>query len=269
MGDPARHKTPELLRAYARFVDGLDGRYVTAADVGTCAEDLDVIGEVTPHVVGRTSGAGGSGDSGRSTAAGVFYAMRAAATEVWGSEGLRGRAVGIEGVGKVGAHLAQLLLCEGASVVVADPDPQAIQRVRETCGDEVPSVPRVIDADVDIYAPCALGASLTRSSVTALRARIVCGAANNQLATADIDLRLHHLGVTWVPDYVANAGGLIQVGGELRGHTGSQVHQRVRGVGDTTREILLQCAARRISTGMAAAEIVHSRLREAPAERLP
>jgi valine dehydrogenase (NAD+) len=262
IGDPAVDKTPALLRAYGRFVERLGGCYVTAADVGTTSDDLDVIGETTRHVVGRNVAAGGSGDSGLSTASGVFHAMRAAAAHVWGGEGLVGRRIGVEGAGKVGLHLVGLLLQEGASVVVSDPSERAIQRVRDRYGSAVDVARSVIDAPVDVYAPCALGATLTPSSVTGLRASVVCGAANNQLASSAVDDHLSSRGVTWVPDYVANAGGLIQVGGELRQRTREQVLEDVRRIGATTQKILDAAAGDRIPTGRAAAQLVQLRLSE-------
>ncbi|GAA1522173.1 Glu/Leu/Phe/Val dehydrogenase dimerization domain-containing protein [Nocardioides humi] len=260
IGDPARDKTPALLRSYGRFVERLGGWYVTAADVGTTAEDLDVIGETTRHVVGRTTAAGGSGDSGPATARGVFEAMRAAAGRLWGSESLAGRRVGVEGVGKVGRHLVGLLLEDGASVVVADPSRAATDRIRALHGRAVAVLPRVRDADVDVYAPCALGATLTAAAVAELRASLVCGAANNQLAVPEVDGALAGRGVTWVPDYVANAGGLVQVGGELLGHTPEQVLRGVRAIGDTTREILEVAGRDGLTTGEAAGRIVRQRL---------
>lgn len=259
MGDPLTRKTPNLLRAYGRFIERLGGLYVTAADVGTNSDDLDVIGEETNHLVGRTIAAGGSGDSGLSTARGVFYAMRAAARLTWPAEGLGGRRVGVEGAGKVGLHLIGLLLAEGAEVVVSDPSELAIQRVFETYG-RLPTAASLLDAPIDIYSPCALGATLTHAAVLNLRATIVCGAANNQLAGESVDDVLFERHVTWVPDFVANAGGLIQVGGEFLGNTADGVLDRVRRIEDTTHEILTRSIERRTPTGAAALEIVRARL---------
>lgn len=260
LGDPTTDKTPALLRAYGRFIERLGGAYVTAADVGTTSDDLDVIGESTRHVVGRNVAAGGSGDSGLSTATGVFYAMRAAAEHVWGSEGLRGRTVGVEGAGKVGRHLVGLVLQEGASVVVCDPSEPAIGMLRDLHGAAVRVSPSVLNAAIDVYAPCALGATLSLSAVSQLGASVVCGAANNQLVTAEVDTELASRGITWVPDYVANAGGLIQVGGELQQRTAEEVFEDVQRIGATTREILSSAADAGVSTGEAAAQLVRARL---------
>jgi valine dehydrogenase (NAD+) len=263
IGDPAHDKTPELLRAYGRFIERLGGWYVTAADVGTTSDDLDVIGETTRHVVGRNLTAGGSGDSGLSTATGVFHAMRAAAAHVWGSTRLEGRRIGVEGAGKVGLHLVGQLLEEGASVAVSDPSEGAVGRVRDLYGAAVDVVPSAIDAAVDVYAPCALGATLSVASVASLRASVVCGAANNQLATTAAGQALASRGITWVPDYVANAGGLIQVGGELLQRTAAEVLQDVRRIGETTGEVIGEATDLQITTGEAAARIVQARLAKA------
>ncbi|GAA3526131.1 Glu/Leu/Phe/Val family dehydrogenase [Nocardioides daeguensis] len=263
IGDPAELKSPDLLRAYGRFIERLGGLYVTAADVGTTSADLDVIGETTRHVVGRGEHTGGSGDSGLSTATGVFHAMRAAARHVWGVDGLRGRTVGVEGAGKVGSHLVRLLVEEGARVAVADPCDTAVERLRVAHGADVRRLASVVNAAVDVYAPCALGATLTPATVAGLRARLVCGAANNQLATSDVDDLLTERGITWVPDYVANAGGLIQVGGELWHRTPEEVADQVRRVGDTAEQIVVGAAAEGTSTGAAADRLVRARLAEA------
>lgn len=257
LGDPAQLKTPELLAAYGRFVELLQGLYVTAADVGTTADDLEVVYSQTRYVVGRT---GGSGDSGFSTALGVLEAMRGAAEVLWGVEGLRGRRVGVEGVGKVGRHLVDLLLAEGAEVVVSEGSEAALRQVVVRHGDRVRAVPSVLEADVDVYAPCALGATLDVQRVDRLSARMVCGAANNQLATPEVDQALLDRNVLWVPDYVANAGGLIQVGGEYLGRTRAEVRSDVVRVGDTARQVMATALEKHVPTGVAAAALADERL---------
>ena len=264
IGDPARIKTRELLLAYGRFVDTLGGRYVTAADVGSTAEDLDVVAEATRHVVGKN--AGGSGDSGYSTAYGVFCAMRAAAEHRYGDRGLAGRTVGVEGVGKVGARLVGLLAAAGVErILVADPNQAAVDRLTSTLA-QVRAVPAVVDADVDVYAPCALGATLTHESARDLRASIVCGAANNQLETSDVASDLHARGILWVPDYVANAGGVVQVGGELYGRSHEEVEAKIAAIAGTTTEIIDAAERRGVTTAEAADAVVESRLAARRAE---
>lgn len=261
IGDPATIKTPDLLQAYGRFVDSLSGRYYTAADVGTTAEDLDVVATATPYVVGHN---GGSGDSGFSTAYGVFSAMQAAAEHRWGTEGLRGRRVGVEGVGKVGSHLTSLLLDAGAAVVVSDPSETAVARLRE----QHPGITArhtVLDAPVDVYAPCALGATLTAGSVDAIRATVVCGAANNQLLDSSVAPLLRDRGIIWVPDFVANAGGLIQVAGEIDGRTPEDVRPDIAAIATTVTAILDRTHASGQLPSEVAADIVEERLAAAPA----
>ncbi|MFJ9312996.1 Glu/Leu/Phe/Val dehydrogenase dimerization domain-containing protein [Pimelobacter simplex] len=261
IGDPATTKTPDLLRAYGRFVETLSGRYFTAADVGTTAEDLDVVATTTSYVVGTNSG---SGDSGFSTAYGVFSAMRAAAEHRWGTEGLRGRTVGVEGVGKVGAHLVSLLLDAGARVAVADPSADSVARLVGR-HPEVAVLASVRDAALDVYAPCALGATLTPASVAGLQAAVVCGAANNQLLDSSVAGLLQDRAITWVPDYVANAGGLIQVGGEIWKRTPDEVRTEIGTIANTVRTILERSAAGGRTPSEVADEVVAERLAAAPA----
>ena len=264
IGDPARIKTRELLLAYGRFVDTLGGRYVTAGDVGSTAEDLDIVAEATRHVVGKN--VGGSGDSGYSTAYGVFCAMRAAAEHRYGPSGLEGRTVGVEGIGKVGSRLVALLSSAGvARILVAEPNQDAVEHLTATL-ENVRAVPSILTEDVDIYAPCALGATLNGDTVRDLKAAIVCGAANNQLATADVADALQARDILWVPDYVANAGGVVQVGGELYGTPHEEVEAKIAAIGATTTEILTMAEEHGVTTRAAADAVVEQRLAARRAE---
>ena len=260
IGDPHTDKSPELLRAYGQFVHAFGGDYITAGDVGTTAADMDVIGSQTPWVVGRN--AGGSGDSGYSTAFGVFVAMQAAAVYVWGSQGLAGRRVGVEGAGKVGSQLVRLLADAGADVVLADRDPMALQRVSGTHpGTDVTD--RVLDQDIDVYAPCAMGGTLNPKTIPAVRARIVCGAANNQLLDTDCEEQLQSAGILWVPDYVANAGGLIQVSSEVTDLGTEEVTDRIAKIGPAVTGMLEAAGDGSQTPAQAARELVLRRLSEA------
>jgi valine dehydrogenase (NAD+) len=180
LGDPATMKTEPLLRAYGRMVESLGGRYYTACDVGTFVQDMDVIAKESRFVTGRSPEHGGAGDSAVLTAYGVFQSMRAAAQVSFGTASLSGRRVGVEGVGKVGFHLVEHLLEEGATVFVSDVNEAAVARA-VALGAQPLSVAELPTYDLDVYAPCALGASLTDDLVPALKATVVCGAANNQL----------------------------------------------------------------------------------------
>lgn len=265
IGDPSTHKSPELLRAYGRFVETLNGRYITAADVGTTSDDLDIIGQTTNHVVGRNTAAGGSGDSGFSTAFGVFCSMRAGAEFLWGDDGLNGRTVGVEGAGKVGFHLIGLLIDAGASVVLTDPQSASTNRVLDTYRD-VTIASSVVDADVDVYAPCALGGTLSEYSLGSLKAKLVCGAANNQLAEQSIDSALTAREILWVPDFIANAGGLIQVAGERDRKEAEAVRADIGLIANTVTEVLDAARAAHTPTGAASLKVVTARLAAAKAE---
>src|SRR5664280_417315 len=183
IGDPAKEKNEALLRAFGRFVESLGGRYVTACDVGTYVADMDVMAKETRFATGRSEANGGAGDSSVLTAFGVFQGMGASAAHVGGSPGLAGKTVGIAGVGKVGRLLAGLLLENGARVVVADVNSSAVERLCEKHReiDVAADVFALIRAELDVYAPCALGGALDDATVEALNAKVVCGAANNQL----------------------------------------------------------------------------------------
>ncbi|MFD4367733.1 Glu/Leu/Phe/Val dehydrogenase [Rhodococcus sp. NPDC058521] len=266
LGDPATMKTQALLEAYGRFVQTLGGRYITAGDVGTNSDDLDVIGRVTEHVVGRNVAAGGSGDSAPMTALGVFQAMRAGARAVWGVPSLAGRTVGVEGVGKVGYQLIDLLIADGASVVAGDVNSSALERVVHDFRG-VRTTGSIIDLDVDIYAPCAMGAILTGGAVVDIRAKLICGAANNQLAHPAVERQLADRGITWVPDYVANGGGIIQVAGERESAAMDQVRARVEKIFDTTVEVLDTAKREGMLAGAAADTVAEARISSSRARR--
>jgi valine dehydrogenase (NAD+) len=265
IGDPHTDKTPDLLRAYGRFVESLGGRYVTACDVGTYVADMDVVSETTRFATGRSEEYGGAGDSSVLTAFGVFQGMRACAQHVWGDATLEGRTVGIAGVGKVGHILAAHLLEDGAKVVVTDVNPQAVAALRE----EHPEVEAVTDtaalvrSDLDVYAPCALGGALDDATVQALTAQVVCGAANNQLVTegeggtAD---QLKARGITYAPDFLVNAGGVIQVSDELHGFDFERAKKGASAIFDHTLEVLQTADAHGTTPAAAADHVAEARM---------
>jgi valine dehydrogenase (NAD+) len=264
IGDPSTGKSEALLRAYGRCLQTLGGRYYTACDVGTYVEDMDVIARECDFVTGRSPAAGGVGDSSVLTAVGVFESMRAAAQHVWGDASLAGRRVGISGVGKVGSRLAVLLLDDGAQVVVSDVQPAAVERLRAQHPEvELATTDALAREQLDVYSPNALGGALTSDVVADLHARIVCGGANNQLAEASVAEQLAERGITYVPDFIANAGGIIQVGGEVCGYSEDEARAKTAAIFDTTRAVLdeakaegvlpTQVAERRAERRMAAA----------------
>lgn len=263
-GDPEQLKSEALLRAYGRFVATLGGRYYTACDVGTYVADMDVVARETRFVTGRSREHGGAGDSSILTAWGVFQGMRAAAEHAWGTPTLRGRRVGVAGLGKVGKYLVGHLLDDGAEVVATDVNPRALAWARTNH----PQVTLMDDAtalagsDIEVYAPCALGGTLNDNTVPALRAKVVAGAANNQLAHPGIEKLLADRGILYAPDYVVNAGGVIQVADEIEGFNFERAKLRATKIYDTTREILRLADTEGVPPAVAADRLAERRMAE-------
>jgi valine dehydrogenase (NAD+) len=262
IGDPETDKTEILLRAYGRFVQSLGGRYVTACDVGTYVEDMDVVAHECDYVTGRSVANGGAGDSSVLTAFGVYQGMLAAAQHAWGESHLAGRRIGVAGVGKVGHHLVEHAVDEKADIVITDVDEEAIARIV----DRHPQVEVVADADalvrteLDIYAPCALGGALDDAVVEVLTATVVCGAANNQLAHDGIDDQLKARGIVYCPDFLVNAGGVIQVADELYGFSFDRATARARSIYDATLAVLRASEAEGITPSTAAERLAERRM---------
>ncbi|MFI7596288.1 Glu/Leu/Phe/Val dehydrogenase [Actinoplanes sp. NPDC049681] len=263
-GDPVQDKSEGLLRAYGRFVESLRGRYYTACDVGTYVPDMDVIARETRYVTGRSVQHGGAGDSSVLTAWGVFQGMRAAAEHTWGSPTLAGRRVGIAGLGKVGKYLAGHLIEDGAAVVATDVSPAALEWARTTYPqiDLVADTQTLITSDIDVYAPCALGGALDDDTVPALRAKIVTGGANNQLAHPGIEKLLEERGILYTPDYVVNAGGVIQVADEIEGFNFERAKLRATKIFDTTSQILRLADDEGVPPAVAADRLAERRMAE-------
>ncbi len=264
LGDPSRDKSEALLRAYGRYVQSLGGRYVTACDVGTYSPDMDYVARESRFVTGRTEAAGGAGDSSILTAFGVFQGMRAAAERVWGEPTLRGRTVGIQGVGKVGRRLADLLAEDGARLVIWDVDDAATARVvaAHPMTAVAADTADLLASGLDVYAPCALGQALTDEVAATLQARIVCGAANNQLAHPGVEKTLAERGVLYAPDYVVNAGGVIQVADELEGFSMERARARAARIFDTTGRIFELAERDAVSPAAAADRLAERRMSE-------
>jgi valine dehydrogenase (NAD+) len=263
-GDPEKIKTEPLLRAYGRMVESLGGRYYTACDVGTYVQDMDVVARETRYVTGRSVEHGGAGDSSILTALGVFQGMRAAAEHLYGTPSLAGRRIGISGLGKVGRYLTGHLLEDGASVVATDVSERALAWARQTYPqvDLVPDTTTLITSDIDVYAPCALGGALNDDTVPMLKAKIVAGAANNQLAHPGIDKLLQESGILYAPDYVVNAGGVIQVADEIEGFNFERAKMRAVKIYDTTRALLELAAAEGVPPAVAADRMAERRMAE-------
>ncbi len=266
IGDPELIKTEELLLAYGRFVASLGGRYVTACDVGTYVADMDIVARANRWTTGRSPENGGAGDSSVLTAFGVFQGMRASAQHLWGDPTLRGRKVGVAGVGKVGHHLVEHLLQDGAEVVITDVRAESIERVRS----RHPQVTVAADTGalirtegLDLYAPCALGGALNDETVPALTAKVVCGAANNQLAHPGVEKDLADRGILYAPDYVVNAGGVIQVADELHGFNFDRCKAKAAKIFDTTLAIFARAKEDGIPPAAAADRLAEQRMADA------
>ena len=266
IGDPQELRSEALFRSYGRFVQSLGGRYYTACDVGTFSPDMDEIARECSYVTGRTVAHGGAGDSSVLTAYGVYQGMRAAAQFTWGSTSLEGRTVGVAGVGKVGHHLVGHLVEEGANVVVTDVSTAALERVREEHPEVrvVASAEELVATRLDVYAPCAMGGALTDEVVDVLSARIVCGAANNQLAHPGIEKALEERGILYAPDYCVNSGGLIQVADELdpSGFSFDRAKQRASGIHETTYAVFELAASDGVPPAIAADRLAERRMRD-------
>jgi valine dehydrogenase (NAD+) len=264
VGDPDVIKSEALLRAYGRFVESLNGRYITACDIGTYCQDMDIVARESRHVTGRTEPHGGAGDSSVLTALGVFQGMRAAAEQAWGSPSLRNRSVAVEGVGKVGSHLVTHLVDDGASVTVYDINEAAVQRVsaKHPAINVAPTRSELVSGDADIYAPCALGGAIDDGTVAVLRAKVICGGANNQLAHPGIDKLLEDHGIVYAPDYVVNAGGVIQVADELEGFNFERARAKADQIFATTKRILALAGQEGVPPAVAADRLAERRMSE-------
>jgi leucine dehydrogenase len=268
IGDPKRIKSEELLRAYGRFVDTLGGRYVTAADIGTTGDDMNVIRRETRYVTGVAPELGGSGDPSPVTAWGVFLGLQACAEEAWQEHTLSGRRVAVQGVGKVGYHLVKHLVEAGAKVVVSDVDVDAVGRAVSDFGVETAEPDKIHAEECDIFAPCAMGGVIRDDTIPELKCSVVAGSANNQLESPEHGEALRQAGITYAPDYVINAGGLINVADELLGYNPERAKAGVESIYRTLRQIFHIARDRHISTAAAADAFAEERINKIGRVRL-
>jgi leucine dehydrogenase len=262
LGDPATDKSEALLRAYGRFIHSQCGRYITAEDVGTTQNDMDVLYSETPNVTGISSAHGGSGDPSTATAYGLWWAMKAVRTAFDSTEELAGCRVVVSGVGKVGSRLVGYLVGDGAQVTVADVNDAAVARVVAAHGDQVTAVP-VAEAhrvECDIFSPCALGGTLNAVTIPQLNCRGVVGSANNQLATATDGLRLAERAIVYAPDFVVNSGGVINIAQELVGYDHEKAYAHVKGIFDTTLRVIEASHENGLTTDAVANALAEHRL---------
>ena len=250
-----------ILRRYARMVDALGGTYVTAADMNTGKADMDVIGEHTTHVLGRSPDHGGSGDPASGTAQGVFHGIVATMRHAVGSPSLAGHSVLVQGVGSVGGRLVDLLNEAGATMIVADADRSRADAVAARAGATVIDADGVIGVECDVFAPCATGGVLSAATIPRLRCRVVAGAANNQLAEPQDAELLAEAGILYAPDFVINAGGVLHLAGyETLGLTREQMAARLAGIGDTLIEVFSTSEREGITTDAAAGRLARARI---------
>ena len=261
IGDSRAAKSEALLRAYGRFVDTLAGRYLTTTDVGTTSRDLEYVKEETDNVVGLPQSLGGSGDTAVMTGLGIYMGMLACAEALWGKEGLGGRTVAIQGFGKVAGHLSEHLLEGGANLVTADVYDDALDRARGM-GLEVIAPDDIYGVDCDIFAPCALGGVLNPQTIPQLRCRVVAGAANNQLLTDSDGEEIHRRGILYAPDYIVNAGGVINVEAELgdAGYSPERAREKTERIHEIMGRVIRTSQTQEISTAAAADHLAEERL---------
>ena len=262
IGDPRLVKTPALLRDFAAAVDSLRGRYITAEDVGTTQDDMNLIRETTPFVAGTAISRGGSGDPSAATAFGVVVAMEAAAARRWGGD-LEGRTVCVLGAGKVGGEIIRLLVQRRVVVVASDVDPTKAERALRAGATRVVDPADALRVPAEIFCPCALGGLLTEEVVPELGFAIIVGAANNQLARAEVADSLAAAGILYVPDFLANAGGIINIAEESDGYDEVRAVQAVGQIRATTTTVLERAELCGITPLAAAEELVAERLARA------
>ena len=261
IGDPHEDKSEALFLAMGRFVDGLGGRYVSAEDVGVSVEDVEIMERVTKHVAGTC--AAGAGDPSSSTAYGVLMGIRAAVAHKLGRNSLEGVRVAIQGVGHVGYHLCRFLAEAGAKLVVTDIDDQAIERVEAEFHAQPVAPEAIYGVAGEVFAPCALGAVINDATIAKLKAPIVAGSANNQLAEPRHGVELMRRGVLYAPDYVINAGGVINISHEGPNYDKQEAVDHVAKIQDTLREIFGRSDAEHVPTSEAADRLAEERFHKA------
>lgn len=260
IGDPKKDKNEEMFRAFGRYIQGLNGRYITAEDVGTTVEDMDIIHEETDYVTGISPAFGSSGNPSPVTAYGVYRGMKAAAKEAFGTDSLTNKKVAIQGVGNVAYHLCKYLHEEGAKLIVTDINKEAIQRAVNAFQAEAVEPNEIYSVDSDIFAPCALGAVLNDVTIPQLKASVIAGAANNQLKEPRHGEIIHQKGVVYAPDYVINAGGVINVADELYGYNRERALKKVENIYNNIESVIEISKRDQIPTSQAADRLAEERI---------
>ncbi|PKG51678.1 MULTISPECIES: Glu/Leu/Phe/Val family dehydrogenase [Olleya] len=261
IGDAKTQKTPELMKRFGEFVHSLSGRYITAEDVGMETADMDLVREVTPYVTGISEDKGGAGNPSPITAYGVFMGMKAAAKYKFGTDVLEDKTVIVQGIGHVGESLVEHLTNDGAKVIIDDINEARLAAISKKYGASIYKGSNVYAEDVDIYAPCALGATINDNTVNSIRAKVIAGAANNQLADEIKHGRiLQEKGIVYAPDFLINAGGIINVYAELENYGKQEIMRKTENIYNTTLEILNNAETNDVTTHQAALDIALGRI---------
>ena len=261
IGDAKTQKNDALMRKFGEFVNSLSGRYITAEDVGMETRDMDIIREVTPHVTGISESNGGSGNPSPVTAFGVYMGMKAAVKHKFGSDSLDGKKILVQGVGHVGETLVKLVSDEGAQVIINDINENRLEELSKNYNTNVILGNDIYNLDLDIYAPCALGATINDATINQLNTKVIAGAANNQLADEVKHGRiLKEKGIAYAPDFLINAGGIINVYGELEGYSKEESLKKTENIYNTTLEIFKLSEKENITTHRAAFNIAQKRI---------
>lgn len=258
IGDPKKDKSEALFRSFGRFVETLNGRYITAEDVGTFEEDMDYIHMETEYVTGTSRK--GAGDPSPVTALGIYYGMKQAAKEAFGSDSLKGLTIAVQGVGQVAYHLCKHLHEEGAELIVTDINEEAVERaVKEFAATSV-KPDEIYDVDCDIFSPCALGGIINDETIPRLKAKVIAGSANNQLEKEEHGRILHEKGILYAPDFVINAGGVINVAEELAGYNRQRALNKVKSIYNILETVFEISRQKNIPTSAAANELAEKRI---------
>lgn len=260
IGDPRKDKNEEMFRAFGRYIQSLNGRYITAEDVGTTVEDMDIIYQETDYVTGISPEFGSSGNPSPATAYGVYRGMKAAAKEAFGTDSLEGKVVAVQGVGNVAYHLCRHLHEEGARLIVTDINKEAVKRAVDDFGAKAVDPDEIYSVDCDIYAPCALGATINDETIPQIKAKVIAGSANNQLKESKHGDIIHEKGIVYAPDYVINAGGVINVADELYGYNRERAMKKVETIYDAIEKIIEISRRDQVPTYVAADRMAEERI---------
>jgi leucine dehydrogenase len=260
IGDPRTDKNEEMFRAFGRYIQGLNGRYITAEDVGTTVADMDLIHEETNYVTGISPAFGSSGNPSPVTAYGVYRGMKAAAKEAFGTDSLEGKTIAVQGVGNVAFNMCRHLHEEGAKLIVTDINKEAVQRAVDEFGAKAVGLDEIYSVECDIFAPCALGAIINDETIPQLKAKVIAGAANNQFKEARHGDIVHEMGIVYAPDYVINAGGVINVADELYGYNQERAMKKVEQVYNNVERVIEIAKRDNIPTYVAADRMAEERI---------